>query len=320
MKISYISYLRMSRIFVLSILGISALLTKPAESSEWKMMQKINKYNLLARCFGDDIMTDMAIQIHKACEFCAEVQSPLFSAGMTMQGVRPYPLPAPINAAQLEALRSLLSNPTSLATLLNQGRGGGISRGKRQAVSSGLLNPSEEDKMDFMEDLADFKEGWENKLGNLSCVLTQLDMLDAAGNINMNKFSYQSMANVLKDSPAGSDPAFVKKIADGYSDCYDISRSWPQQALDRHPVMKEHGRHMIFFECSKKIQTQMCSKFQIAQWMDVLYGKHDSASNAEYGLPTDRYDAALMAVKVQAEAATDEMKFVDDFFWQKSKF
>merc|ERR1712179_742211 len=161
------------------------------------------------------------------------------------------------------------------------GRGGGISRGKRQAVSSGLLNPSEEDKMDFMEDLADFKEGWENKLGNLSCVLTQLDMLDAAGNINMNKFSYQSMANVLKDSPAGSDPAFVKKIADGYSDCYDISRSWPQQALDRHPVMKEHGRHMIFFECSKKIQTQMCSKFQIAQWMDVLYGKHDSASSAE---------------------------------------
>jgi len=297
------------RLVIFSILGIFAL---PAESSEWKMMQKINKYNLLSRCFGDETMTSWAVQIQKSCEFCAEVQSPIFSPA---QGLRPYPIPAPINAAQLEALRSLLSNPSSLAALLNQGQA--LGRKKRQA---GLLNPTEEDKMDFMEDLAEFKEGWESKLGNLSCVLTQLDMLDAAGNINMNKFSLLSLNTMLRGSPAGSDPVFVKKMADGYNDCYDISRSWPQQALDRHPMMKKHGRHVIFFECAKKMEIKMCTKLEIAQWMEILYGKHDSSKSAEYGLPSDKYDAAVMKVKVMEEAATDEMKFVDDFFWQKGKF
>jgi len=283
----------------------------PAESSEWKMMQKMNKYNLLARCYGDELMTGWALQIHKSCEFCAEVQSPIFSPS---QGVRPNPIPAPIDAAQLEALRSLLSNPSSLAALLNQ------DQGRRNRQAAGLLNPTEEDKMEFLEDLADFKEGWESKLGNLSCVLTQLDMLDAAGNINMNKFSLLSLNRELRGTPAGADPVFVKKMADGYNDCYDISRSWPQQALDRHPMMKKHGRHMIFFECAKKMQMKLCTKLVIAQWLEILYGQHDSSKNAEYGLPPDKYDAAIMKVKVMEDAATEEMKFVDDFFWQKDKF
>merc|ERR1712168_333286 len=203
---------------------------------------------------------------------------------------------------------TLLSNP-AIAALLQQ------QRGKREV--EGLIGKNEEDKMELMEDLLDFKAGMETKIGNLACVLTQMKMLDAAGDINIDLYSYQSLYGMLKDTPAGADVSFLRKMADGFSDCHDISRSWPQQSLDRKPITKKHGRHIIFFECAKKVEMKMCTKFQISQWLELLYGDYASAN---LGLPADKYDAAAMAIKAMYSATTDEEMFVDDFFWQSSKF
>merc|ERR1711860_38012 len=176
--------------------------------------------------------------------------------GMMQQPVSAASLPGQVNADTLDALRNLLANPAVSSLLSN-------SRGKRQA--GGLL---------------DFKEGMDSKIGNLSCVLQKMDMLKSNGDINMDHFSYRNMANKLKYSPAGSDSLFLKKMADGFSDCYDISRSWPQMSLDRNPLTKEHGRHMIFFECAKKVKVMMCTKFQLSQWMELFYGKFDATKAA----------------------------------------
>merc|ERR1712127_608229 len=144
--------------------------------------------------------------MHRACEYCETVQSNVNT------------LPGPLAAAdQLQALRGLLNNPALAQILQAQSNRGGFGRKRRQA--NGLLNPSEEDKE---------------------------EMLDAAGNINTDFFSYESAERMAGNTPAGSDPVFLKKFVDGCSDCYDISRSFPQKALDRHPMHKEHGRHMIF--------------------------------------------------------------------------
>jgi len=283
-----------------AFIAVLGMVTFPVESSKWKMMQKINKYNLMARCFGDDLMTEMAVNIHKSCEECGMMQPA-------------SPLPGQVNDDTLDALRNLLTNPAVSALLAQQQR-----RGKRQA--GGLIDITQEDKEDFLEDVEEFKEGWESKTGNLSCVLKKMDMLNANGDINMDHFSYRNLANKLKYTPAGADSLFLKKMADGFSDCYDISRSWPQMSLDRNPITKEHGRHMIFFECAKKTKVMMCTKFQMAQWMELFYGKFEESKAAMYGLPDNKYDAAAMKVKVMYSSASDEMKFVDDFFWQKSKF
>ena len=44
---------------------------------------------------------------------------------------------------------------------------------------------------------------------------------------------------------AGDDEDFVRALTNSYSDCYDISESWPQKNLDRHPLMQVFSYHNI---------------------------------------------------------------------------
>ena len=297
----------MLKIVILSLLGVSALQADPMMKE--KIMQKINKYNLMSRCFGDEMMTSMAIKIHKACEFCEDLPSSIASSGIKpIDFINP-----PLNGDQINALRGLLSNPSLAALLQPQGSAFGFGRKKRAA---GLLDPTEEDRMEFMEDLMDFKQDMHTKMGNLSCVLTQLGMLDAAGNINTATFSVAALTSMYGNTPAGSDPVFVNKLSNSLSDCYDISRNWPQQALDRHPLTQKYGRHMVFFECAKKMKVKVCAQFEIKQWMELMYGSIEENA-MRFGLPGDVYDAATMGLMVKYSGASEEMRFVDDFFWGK---
>merc|ERR1719228_1071880 len=49
-------------------------------------------------------------------------------------------------------------------------------RSKRQA-SSGLLNADQNDFIEFLEDFGEFKESMATKMGNLTCVLTEMELL-----------------------------------------------------------------------------------------------------------------------------------------------
>ena len=305
---------RMLRIVV--ILSILVSLAQAEDGVGWKMMQKIHKYNLFSRCWGDEYMAGFAVKIKKAMEFCGEVQSPMFG------GMKPFPLPAAIDNTQLEALRGLLSNP-ALATLLkgNQANawqpfGNGFGRKKRA-----LLDPTSEDEEEFMNDVLDFKAGMATKMGNMSCVLTQLEMLDAAGQINMHTFSMTHLSSLISKTPAGSDPEFLQMMVDRFGDCYEISRSFPQKALDRHPnpMIKKYGRHHIFFKCAMKVEENCCVHFQLKQWVELMYGPITQEMIQKFGLPENKYDAATMAIKVMHESMSPEEKKVDDFFWQFSK-
>merc|ERR1711918_214989 len=53
----------------------------------------------------------------------------------------------------------------------------------------------------------------------------------------------------LKKTLAGEDPEWRQKMISGYTDCYQVASNWPQQSLDRNPITKVFGRHMIFFKC-----------------------------------------------------------------------
>lgn len=304
----------------MSVLGSLAY---AGDSVDMNMMHKLNKYNLLANCFGSEMMAEWSLKQYKAMEFCQSIQSPMFSGPAS--GLKPFP---EINIEQINALRGLLSNP-ALSSLLGSANtkqnqrweevwGQFLNRNKR-AAEGGLLEVTEEDREEFMMDMADFKESMMAKMSNLSCVLTQLEMLDGAGEINMDHFSYETMSQQMGNTPAGKDSLFVRKMADSFSDCHDISRAWPQKSLDRHPLTKKHGRHMIFFECSKKAKVMNCVKFQMHQYLETFYGAHEDKDMAHMSMPGDKYDKAMMAVKVMMETASPEEKFVDNFFWGKSK-
>merc|ERR1712110_1243560 len=72
----------------------------------------------------------------------------------------------------------------------------------------------------------------------------------------------------LKKTLAGEDPEWRQKLIRGYTDCYQVASNWPQQSLDRNPITKVFGRHMIFFKCAKT------RKENVRDGSDVLLADH----------------------------------------------
>ena len=54
----------------------------------------------------------------------------------------------------------------------------------------------------------------------------------------------------LEASPLAQDPEWWQRLVTGYKDCFDISESIPQAALDKNPMKKMFGRQMMFFKCA----------------------------------------------------------------------
>merc|ERR1711994_1001422 len=112
-------------------------------------------------------------------------------------------------------------NPDSLKSILFSN----FERNKRQA--DGLIEVTEEDFAEFLGDFSDFKDGVASKMSNLTCVLSKMNRRDADYQVNLKMFTED----------------FWK----------DIDMSFPQSALNKNPIMKVFGRHMVFFKCTKKV-------------------------------------------------------------------
>ena len=130
-------------------------------------------------------------------------------------------------------------------------------RTKRSAdseITTGLLQPDEEDFMEFLGDFADFKGSMATKMGNLTCVLTEMNLLTSELKVNIEEYTkdlseYEEYD--LSESPIVEDPEWRARLSRGYQDCYDISESIPSAALSGSPLKRVFGRQMIFFKCAK---------------------------------------------------------------------
>merc|ERR1711872_93050 len=136
-------------------------------------------------------------------------------------------------------------------------------------------------------------------IGNLTCVMTKLDMLDSALQVNLKLWTTD---------------VWRQKMIGGYTDCYQVASNWPQQSLDRNPITKVFGRHMIFFKCAMKQEKKMCGMAQMYSWLKTLYGDSDDFNWSQFGLPQDKYDRAALTIMVQTQAASKEERFINDFF------
>merc|ERR1712088_71991 len=99
----------------------------------------------------------------------------------------------------------------------------------------------------------------------------------------------------LEASPLAADPEWWARLVKGYQDCYDISESLPQTALNRNPMKKMFGRQMMF-------------------WLESYYAP-DERDMSEFGFPEDKYEAAGLTLMVQYNGASEEEKFLSNFFW-----
>jgi len=290
---------RLAAITLVVVLGLASVQASEIGEDTW---EKLHRYNLMTQCWGEDAMAALDIKLMTAMEKCAGPKPPVSAVNLPMPlAPRQAMMRSPMNTIYYPAYHQY--NP-----FVSQGL-----YGRRKRGAEGDLMPTKEDEMRFLGKMSDFKGMMETKMGNLSCVLQECGILDAAGNINSDMLTYDAVKEMYGNTKAGSDPAFLMKYANEMKDCLDVSNSWPQSALNRNPWMAVHGRHMIFFSCVKRCEDNMCAKYLMQQHLERMYG----SGPTKPGMPEDKYDAAAMAVKVMMETATPEEKFMDKFFWGK---
>jgi len=297
------------KLLLLSLLGVVAVQGQNHGMMK-KIMNNINLYNLRTKCWGENNANNWQLAVLKAQEKCMQ----LAPSGSLLQQLVPQTNPFATLPGQVSAPFRKLQKYENLDQLTS------LWRSKRQA-SNGLLNADQGDFNEFLQDFADYKGDIASKMGNLTCVLTEMKYLTADLKINIEQYTKPIEEVEIfeefkpEESMAGKDPEFFKKLAEGYMDCYKISQNWPQAPLNRNPLTKIFGRNMIFFKCADKNERKMCAKAQMLQWLETIYGSDPSEDPSEYGLPKDKYDAAAVSVMVLNNAATPEEEFVSDFFW-----
>ena len=102
------------------------------------------------------MMMMMMMMIEGAMEKCMQL-APAFNL-LNMLPTSDYTRGTPFDNIQFSNLENLVS----------------LWRTKRD---TGLVNVDEDDFMEFLEDLGDFKSDMASKMGNLTCVLTELKLL-----------------------------------------------------------------------------------------------------------------------------------------------
>merc|ERR1712038_1595708 len=253
-------------------------------------MNEINAFNLRSHCWGEENVLAYDIAVLEATDKCMQL-APAYDLVELLK-----PLNNPFTT-----LPGTVNNPfQKLTSFQNVNQLTSLWRSKRQA-SSGLLNADQNDFIEFLEDFGEFKEGIATKMGNLTCVLTEMKLLTPDLKINIDEYM-KPVADIGGFKPelsvAGTDPEFEKKLADGYMDCYRISKIF--------------GRHMLFFKCADKAERKMCAKAQMLKWLETIYGTDPSMDPSEHGLPKDKYDAAALSIMVLNNAATPEEEFVGE--------
>ena len=291
----------MFRKLIAALIGLMCLL--PAQGMEFskRFVDKIHYYNLLATCWGSDNIDAMAYEQEKTMIACGVYNKTEKTTESPAAASLPAPLPV-LNSNLVFRTIPMYSNVQ--AGFYNPYAA--LGRRKRQAVAEHeAMEPTSD------ADLAEYQTMFEDKVEKLTCLLRKLGMLDADNNIVADLITPESLEE-YSNTPAGQDPAFLRKYAAEMRSCYDIAMAFPQTALDRNDFMAEHGRKMIYFKCMKQCEIDMCLKFQMAQYIETT--SQEPLDPAKYGAK-DKYDAAAMVAKVMEATASDTAKHIDAFFW-----
>merc|ERR1712179_456927 len=275
-----------------------------------EIFNQVDSWNSDVACWGWENMVEWELALIKATEQCSKLSHP----GSLLRPTPTNPwmtIPQPTNT-RLASVGSSGVSRDQWNNLWQDFLGG---RTKRQ-VTEGLLEYDKEEEIEkFLENHAAFKDDQRSKIGNLTCVLTKMEMLDAELQVNLQAYTNFWDDMDLSNTLAGEDPEWRQRMTEGYTDCYQLSQTWPQETLDRNPLTKVWGRHAIFFKCTKKVERHMCAAAQLYDWLNTMYGDSGSFNWTQNGFPSDKYDRAVVSVKVLQESHSDEEQYIKDFFY-----
>merc|ERR1711945_11083 len=270
------------------------LLVAYATASQ-KLAKKIHKdmlvMNSMTACWGKGNMLAFKVGMKQAMETCMnENHSGLLKPAnplLALLNQNAETLPFPTNNNPFQSLPAQINQNPFKSSNVNLGAWNKLwnSRNKRQV--EGLLQPTEEDFKEFLENFEEFKGDVASMMGNLTCVLQKMEFLDSNLQINMKYYS-----------------------GDGWN-----KLDLPQSALNRNPLTKVFGRHMVFFKCTKKAETKACGMACANDMLSTLYGTNDEFNWSQYGLPQNKYERAAKTMMVMYGAATKEEGFVHEFFF-----
>jgi len=183
-------------------------------------------------------------------------------------------------------------------------------RGKRAAMNK----PSAEEMQEFMGQVAMFKDMKKSMVNNMTCVLTKLGKLDKNLDINLSFFTDKMWTMMAPGEEP--EPEFKAKMNEVYNTCHELSQSIPQSVLDKKgPMFKQFGRQKMFFKCCHKMEKAVCVKKDLLKFTEMMYGKEAFAQREKFGLPADKYEAAMMKWAVKDAYMTPNQKFMNQFFF-----
>jgi hypothetical protein len=272
---------------IASLLALSSVVHAGGEIKD-DLKEKMDLWNLFSRCYGEENLVQWTVRSHKAFQTCYGQEA----------------------AAPAAAIVAATADVVPNARLMAEPAFGRLRR-EVEAVVNGLLQPTAEQEAAFDAEGQKLAAIMATKIGNLTCVLKTLDMMDADGNVKLEHFTVTKWNKIGQSGPA-KDPAFVQKMKDGYADCHAIAAAWPEASLAKgNTIAQQWGRQMGFFKCAKKMEMKNCYAAQVKTYLETLYGPIDVAKYPE--VKGDAYEAAMWAHYVREEVQSDEEKAVHSF-------
>merc|ERR1712088_1257611 len=127
------------------------------------------------------------------------------------------------------------------------------------------------------EKLKQETEKMQAKLGNASCVLQELGMIDANQNLDINK-----MVKSVEDGEWGVFPdQWLKEhhIKDCRT-CATYADSIPKTVFDECPYGEKWGRIMLFFQCEKEAKYKCCMNHDMKGKLEKSFGSLEELEQA----------------------------------------
>merc|ERR1719187_219624 len=214
--------------------------------------------------------------------------------------------------ANADALSGLIQ---AAKTKCMQMEGEDLPRSRRQVKELAGLQESVVQYGNFQEDL-------DTKIGNLSCVLREVQWLDGEGEVNMEFWTTAltdpeaAAFDFTIEGSAARDPTWRQRLAEANQDCYDLSEAWPAKTLAQDPLTMIMGRPAIFFKCWNKVERRLCAEAEMLEWLEKIYGPTQPDTLQQLGLPADKFAAAGISAAVHAAAEPEEGRFVDELMWR----
>merc|ERR1711941_156702 len=158
------------RFVLMSLAGVLLLSLRVEATMQLmeKMVDEVNTHRLKAECFGDINKKNYDKAIEGAIEKCMQL-APAFNLAHIIAD-SPHSLKEPFKNIQFSNLENLVS----------------LWRTKRD---TGLVNVDEDDFVEFLDDLGEFRADMASKMSNLSCVLTDMKLLTPELKVNIDEYT-----------------------------------------------------------------------------------------------------------------------------------